>query len=141
MKDVKKLLRMAYYSLLNGNLTAGAYTIKVSEGVALVNDSNAIYVLLVSGKGVSQNTQQSWMMEEEMRIDIIGRGSRFSMATIDDIGNQVLSLVLPTPQTNGLGNSQIINCRVTDDRNLPLHPDGAVNVVRRMITFTQLIAQ
>ena len=141
MKDVKTILRTAYYSLLNGNITAGAYTVKVSETIALVNDSNAIYILLNSENGKSSNTQQSWMMEEQMRVDIIGRGSRFSQAVIDGIASQILQLVLPTPQTNGLGNSQIINCRVVDDRYLPFKSDGAVNVQRRMITFSQLIAQ
>ena len=140
MNDVKTLLRTAYYTLLNGNLTS-VFTIKVTPVLALVNDSNAIYVLLNSGSGKSENTHQSFMMDEQMQVEIIGRGSRFSQAVIDAVATQILRLVLPTPQTNGFGNSQIINCRVTDDRYLPFKADGAVNVSRRIITFTQLIAQ
>ena len=82
------------------------------------------------------------MSEEKVRIDIVARGTRVSSAIVDNVANQILNLILPAPQGNGLplqASINIINARSTSDLTLPLVPDGAVNTLRRRIVITQTV--
>jgi hypothetical protein len=141
MIDFKYILRSAYYALLNGNLTSGGNPVPVADTLDPIIDMGTIYVLLVNEVGISDNTHQSFMSEEKIRVDIIARGVRVSTKTVDDLAGQILGIILPTPQNSALGNSKIINCRLTDDRYQNFHAAGANNVARRILTFTQTVAQ
>jgi len=141
MIDVKYTLRAAYYTLLNGHLTDGINPVQIADTLDTIADTETAYVLLISDGGVSNNTHQSFMTEERIRLDIIVRGSRVATKRMDDIANQILQIILPTPQNSALGNSKFINCRVVDDRYLNFKAEGAINVGRRMITFSQTCAQ
>jgi hypothetical protein len=143
MIDVKTALRTAYYSLLNGQLTYGSTGVPVSDTIQKLGAGASIYVLLINEGGQSDNTHQSFMMQEQMRIDIIARGTRVSTDIVDNVAGQILALVLPSPQGNGLPvqpSISIINARVTNDNYQNFKADGAVNVARRMITITHTVA-
>ena len=142
MIDVKTPLRTAYYSLLNGALTSLGIGVPVSDTLTPISSNSQIYVLLASAGSRALNTQQSFMNDEQIKVKIVARGSRVSSATVDNIANQIYSLVLPSPSSNGLPvqpTVSIINCRVTDDNYLPFRTDGAVNIATRIITFTQTV--
>jgi len=153
MNDFKFLLRSAYYSLLNGTvlmphvqtngtITNGPDTVIVGGTLDPMTDPGNAYILLVSQQGSSNNTHQSFMSEERITVDMIARGStRVSAAILDNMANQILNIILPTPQNNALANSKIINCRVIDDRYQPFRSEGGINIARRMITFLQTVAQ
>lgn len=141
MIDLKYLVRAAYYKLLNGFLTSGGNPVVVSDTIDANTDAADIYVLLISENSSTDNTHQSFQSVELIRVDILARGTYVSTKVVDDIASQILQLVLPIPQSNGLGNSKIINCFVTDDRYQPFRDAGRINVARRMITFSQLVAQ
>jgi len=142
MIDVKTKLRKSYYILINGQLTLNAVPVPVFDTVAGTGAGTGTYVLLNSGPGRMVNTHQSLGTEELMRVDIVSTGTFVSNADLDTIAGQILALVMPTPQTHGLPSQTgicIQNVRVTNDYYNPLRTDGAVNVGRRMITFTQTV--
>ena len=145
MKDVKYLLRSAYFTLLNGNLTtnlgAPNTPVPVSDTLDEISPPDNCYVLLVSEDGKSENTHQSFMMEEKICVRIVARGSRISTKVLDDLANQILAIILPIPQNNAFNNPQIINCRIVDDRYMRFTTEGGLNVAQRFITFSQTIAQ
>jgi hypothetical protein len=143
MIDVKAPLRTAYYSLLNGQLTFNASNVPVSESVEKLADTSDLYVLLTQQNGQSQNTQDSWDSEETMLVDIVARGTRVSKSTLDNIANQIFTLLFPSHHGRSLTGTGITvaNLRVTDDRYLVFTTTGGKNVQRRLITFTQLVSQ
>lgn len=144
MIDFKGPLRIAYYSLLNGALTSGANAVAVADVLDPITDTKGVYVILLSEGGFTDNTHQSFMSWERMRVDIIARGTRVSSLTVDRVADQILQLVTPTPEQNGLPvqpNMIVQNLYLADDRYVPYRESGSVNVARRMLTFAQLCTQ
>ena len=144
MIDVKEPLRTSYYNLLFNHIVIGASVIPVSDSVQKLGVNVDTYVIMTQQNGSSQNTQNSWMSEETMTLDIVTRGVRVAKSTVDRIASQILMLLFPKPnQFSNLDQSviSIINARVTDDREMVYQITGGNYVTRRIMTITQLVTQ
>lgn len=143
MIDVKRPLRKAYYELLNGNLTSGGNAVPVGDDV--VEDTADVYVILAAQSGSDNSTFQSFDSIETIDLDIVYKGGAFvNKGVVDNVANQILQLVVPSPQVNALP-AQIgvqVNCvELTGDRYLDFGLNNSDSVVRRILTYTQKVRQ
>lgn len=148
MIDVKQPLRTAYMTLLGVSTTTGLSSvlgIPVSDSMEWIPLDATTYVIFTSQNSQSNNTQNSWMSNEQFTLDIVTKGVRVSKKTIDDIASLIYGVLFPGPnRDNGLNTRTDIlihNARVTDDRYMNFKLTGGVSVMRRLITVTQLVTQ
>jgi hypothetical protein len=146
MIDVKKPLRKAYYELLNGSLLYNAAGIPVSDDIKKLQDAGTnIYVLISTQSGSDTSSMQSWDSDEDLALDIVFKASsRANRQAVDDIANQILGLLLPSPGIQALPSQTgiQINCvRLTDDRYLDMSLGNSTTMTRRRLTFRQHIRQ
>jgi hypothetical protein len=143
MIDVKHPLRKAYFDLLNGVLFYN--TVPVSVGDDTVDSDDPIYVILANQTGRDESTFQTFDSVETINIEVVAKGASFTNKNVvDNIASQILGLLLPSPQVNGLP-QQIgiqINCvQLTGDTYLGFSLNAANSVVRRILTVTQKVRQ
>lgn len=145
MIDVKLPLRKAYYQLLNGQLSFGGNNVPVYDDVAWLQNTDSLYVLLMNNSSVDRNTQQSFSSEEDIILDIIfTAAARANKETVDIVASQIQNLVCPNPQQNGLpvqAGIWIDNVYKSADNYMDFTLQNAKSVIRRIITFSQLVTQ
>lgn len=145
MIDVKLPLRKAYYQLLNGQLSFSGNNVPVYDDVAWLQNTDNLYVLLMNNSSVDRNTQQSFSSEEDIVLDIVSTATaRVSKETVDIVASQIQNLVCPNPQQNGLpvqSGIWIDNVYKSADSYMEFALQNAKSVLRRIITFSQLVTQ
>jgi hypothetical protein len=107
--------------------------------------SDNLYVLMTQNSSADRNTQQSFGSEEEFQLQIVMVGTRVNKQVLDNVAGQILQLVIPFPnQQSGLSQQPGIFIdnvyKYTDDYQYFTQANSK-NVVRRIITFSQLVTQ
>lgn len=146
MIDVKLPLRKAYYALLNGNIIYNAVAIPISSDIKKLSDNAAQAYIIMTGQTSTDNTNlAAFGSNEQIILDIVCKAqTRVNKETIDSIANQILTLVIPTPQTNGLPAQAGISIQcviLSSDRYLDLVINQGSTVNRRILTFSQKVTQ
>lgn len=143
MIDVKHPLRKAYYECFNGNIVFRGLTIPVGDDTVDIDED--IYIVLASQSGYDNGTFQSFDSVESIDIDIVGKAGIFANKNVvDAIANQIMNLVLPTPNVSGLPDQTGIqvNCiSLKADRYITFALNDSNSVVRRILTFNQKVRQ
>lgn len=116
MIEVNKLFRKAVYEALNGNLTFDAAIVPVFDEKVIQAEGNSQYVILQSQSNTQQNTFSSFNTDTTLIIQVVAKSwDGVSKDPIDDISNQILQILFPTPNTTGLitqAGIQICNARL-----------------------------
>lgn len=145
MIDFKYLLRKAYFQTLNGSLTFNSINVPVYDDIMWLGNSDNLYVLMTQNSSTDRSTQQSFSSEEEFQIQIVQLGTKVNKQVLDNVANQIFSKVLPYPnQLNGLSQQPgvlIDNLYKLSDLYDSFKEANSKNVVRRIITFSQLVTQ
>jgi hypothetical protein len=145
MIDFKLLLRKAYFQALSGQVTYNANQVKFYSDVAELGSNDLVYVLMTNNSSSDRNTQQYFSSEEDFTLEVIFVAKTFAnKSVVDGIANQILQIVLPNPQQNGLSQQpgiSIINCYKSSDDYQTFQLVGGSSVVRRLITFSQQVTQ
>lgn len=103
MMDSGTQLRRAYYTALNGNLTVNGGPVPVFDGKVEGSITNDVYVLFTQQDSTSKNSMSHFAVETIIGIDIKQRiPSSVSNEDIEDVANQILQIVKPTPRTLGV---------------------------------------
>ena len=143
MKDINKPVRLAFWNLLNGNLEYEGNNVPVSDEI-LTEDAN-YYVLLTNQTSTPDETKTSFDAEATMTVDIITKTYQSVTKDIaDDIADQILTLLRPTPNTHALptpANWQFLNLRKTGDQYLSLNVTPTSSIIRRVMTFSFRVVQ
>lgn len=146
MIDTKKPLRTAYYQLLSGALSDGlGNVVPVGDETTPYPDTLNCYVILSSQHETYLPVASVFDSWHEIVIDIVYKAaSRTGKAAVDNIANQIVSLILPQPDIHGLPPQtgiQITNVQKVNDIDLPMLLNNSNTVVRRVLTFKQYIRQ
>lgn len=148
MIDTHKALRKSYYDALQGNLTVqetGLYPVNVYDELAFGRDqvNEKYYVLLSTQTATDSSTLDRYGTEATILLDIVHRtGSMVTKDVVDEIGQQILSIVLPVNGTNGLIPQPFLSIMLVkkeSDQYFPVQTTSTGLVLRRLIRFSQFI--
>lgn len=140
MKTTKRVLRKVIYDALNGNISVPVYDEKKPSSV-----TDNSFVILSTQQEINDNTQDAYITTSNIDIEIYNKtGSEVSKDPVDDIEDEILAILLPTPLTDGIADysgMQIVNLR--RDRSLTVSAEisPTESVVRTILTITASIVQ
>lgn len=142
MKDTKKILRIAVMNALDGEITIDGNIIPVHDEK---NENEAIYILLSNQQEFDDNTSDVFITRSTLDFEVVEKtGYSVSKDTIDDINDQVLTILIPTPSTNGLTaptGFQFLNVRRESSRTLAMEISATQTIIRNITTITATITQ
>lgn len=145
MRDTQKILRMAVYQVLNGNLSYDGNNVPVFDEKRKLSSTDNLFVILGTQRETDDNTDDAFITDSSIDIEIQHRTEfEVSKDAIDDVSNQILQIILPTPQTSGfpvqnLFQIQLVRRSSTISRNFSL--TDSQSVVAKIITITCKIVQ
>jgi hypothetical protein len=135
-------VRKAFYTLLNGNISYGADVVPVYEGEG---EANIPYQILIGNQSYTEEgTKHSFAGRFSQELEIVTEMKGKSVTKhADEIANEVLALVIPTPRTTGLNVAefQVIGIRKNLRSVLREEAGNGNKIVRRIIEFNFLINQ
>jgi len=148
MKDASGAFRKAVWMALNGNLVSafdGSNTpVAVYDGqVTTTNDS--LYVLMGSERTTNETNRTRFVTRCTMVLEVIHRSEyAVDSRVLDDISQQMMQILLPTPQTSGLvpqDDFQFVALQLESGNklNLTLSPVSSIN--RKILTLSCRVVQ
>lgn len=144
MIDTAHHVRKAYYSLLAGNITYNGNNVNIYDELAEDEDGDN-YVILSTQIDTDTSNKQSFESTHTITIDIV---TRFVTSArkypSEDIAEQILDLVLPTPSSTGLVSPiglQITAVKLLDSQSLSVEQFDTFKVVRKILRFQQKCVQ
>jgi hypothetical protein len=103
MRSTKKVMRSVIYQALNGQVNVGG-VVPVYDEKRPDNSTADVYILLSTQQETELNTQDTFITESSIDIEVCqNTGAAVSKDKIDDIENNILTILMPTPGTDGTG--------------------------------------
>jgi hypothetical protein len=142
MFDVSNDIRTLYLSILDGNISYNGKNVPV-YGNDPFNTTPQNYIIISDIVETQDNNNQKFVTSALVTIDIFSE--QYLMrdnSIVDDISNQILTLLIPTTGQLNIGNStfQIFALSKSSSRYLSLQ-DGQNYIVRKIITINNSIIQ
>ncbi len=144
MKDFNQPLRKAIYELLNGQLSFETVEVPVFDGKVKKGQDSNYYVLIGNTSSVDNSTFNGWSRTMTAIVDIVTKTTDTVTTDIaDTIAGQILEMIMPTPQSNGLvqADFQYVNVNLSNDRYLELQLNPTTIMLRRLLTFSIIVNQ
>lgn len=142
MKETKKIIRQAIFDAIDGQVVVNSVTIPVYDEK---NDGENIYILLSNQQEADDNTSDTFITRSTIDIEVVQQtGYSVSKDDIDDITEQILEIVIPTPNTHGLTEPtgiQILNVRRESSRSLAMEISISETIIRNITTISATIIQ
>jgi hypothetical protein len=103
MKDTKKILRLALFNALNGNVTYNNNPVVMYEEKLPSGVSPDMFILLSNQQETSSDDNDScFITKSSIDIEIVHKtGSDLSKDDIDDVYEQLMEILIPKPFTLG----------------------------------------
>lgn len=146
MRDSGTQLRRAYYTALNGNITIDGNDVPVYDGKVEDPKSDEVYILFMDQTDQDKSSKSHFAVETTITIDIKQRlKATVSREDIEDVANQILQIVKPTPKTIGLTLSspfKVLIVKVdSNDSSRPYAVDAGEFVVTKSLRLRNHIIQ
>lgn len=142
MKDCSNNIRTAYLNKLNGYITYNGQDVPV-YGTDSFKTPPKNYVIIGDIIEGSQNTNQSFTSTADVTIDIYSEQYLTrNNAVIDDISNQILTLLIPSTGIIDIGDTdfQIFAMSRSASRYLTM-TDGQNYINRKVLIINNLVNQ
>jgi uncharacterized protein YoxC len=142
MKDCSNNIRTAYLNKLNGYITYNGKNVPV-YGDDSFKTPPQNYVIIGEILESAQNTNQSFTSNVDVTIDIFSEQyMKRDNAIVDDIANQILTLLIPTTGIADIGDSsfQIHAMARTSSRYLAIDT-GNKYIARKILIINNLVNQ
>jgi hypothetical protein len=145
MKDTQKILRQAVYDIINGQLSYNGSNVPVYDEKRKVGQADSLFVILGTQQETDDSTSDAFITDSSIDIEIQHRTEfEVSKDAIDDVSNQILQILMPTPQTDGflVQNLFQITCvrrTSTISRNFSI--SDSVSIIAKIITISAKIVQ
>jgi len=146
MRDYGYKLREAYFQAINGNLVFESGVIPVvDEKVDNQLTEHDIYVKLSVQNDQQANTKCYFAATCDLVMDIVHRTDAVgSKRVVDDISDQILTLLFPTPKTTGLSIAaplQLSYARLENTSTSPLAQTDKGFIQVKSLTFSNRVVQ
>ena len=139
------ILRHACGDLLDGNLSWQGVNVPVSDEKRRLNDNVNFFVTFGTQQESEDNTSDAFCTDSQIDIDIMQKtGFEISKDGIDTVSNQILEILMPTPQTDGFftyNNVQILCVRRASAITRNYSITDSESIVSKIITITCKIVQ
>ncbi len=144
MRDTQKILRAAIYNALNGTVNVGG-VIPVFDEARPVDSTASVYILLSTQQEVAEDTDETFITKSFIDIEVCqNTESAVSKDKIDDIGNEVLTILFPTAWSGGITQPslmQIQNLRRDRTITRALEISPTKSILRKIITLSATMVQ
>lgn len=145
MRDTQRPYRMAIFNTINGLITLNSIVVPVYDEKKKATSTANIYILLSTQQETDFSTSDAFITRSSIDIEIIHR-TEFEVTKddIDEIADQFLQLVMPTPDTNALPVQnlfQIINMVRTSTITRQYNITDTETIVAKIINLTSDIVQ
>jgi hypothetical protein len=142
MKDTQKPLRHAMFNLLSGAITYDGNAVGVYDEM---NDSDDIYIVLSTQQETFDETSDTFITRSAITLEIVAKtGTTVSKDIVDDISDDIYTLLRPTTSTTGLVNPsgfQINNVFRESANTQVLQITATQSIVRKLITIVVTITE
>lgn len=142
MKETKKILRVAVFNSLNGQITIDGNTVPVYDEK---NDGENLYILLSNQQETDDNTSDAFITLSTIDIEVVQQtGYSVSKDDIDDINDQILTILIPTPSTTGMtlpSGFLFHSVRRESSRSLAFEISPTESIIRNITTISTIITQ
>lgn len=104
MKDTKKILRLAVFNALDGNVTYDGDTIPVVDEKLRNNAGASRYIVLSTQQEVlTERNSSCWIKQSSIDIEVYETSeTEVSKDSVNDIGEDITEIILPSINTVGL---------------------------------------
>ena len=97
MKDVSKPYRLAIFAALTGQLTYNTLAVPVYDEKQAVTGDEKVFVLLSTQTSTPERADNLFARHASIDIEIIAKtGSEISKDVIDDVGDEILTILFPS---------------------------------------------
>jgi hypothetical protein len=139
MKTTKRVLRKVIYDAISG------VSVPVYDGKKPSNSTADAFIILGSQRETNNNSQDAYITESSIDIEIYKKtGSEINKDSIDDIEDEILAILLPTPLTDGVSDysgMQIVNLRRDRSETASAEISATESILRTIVTITSSIVQ
>lgn len=144
MKDTQRILRKAINDLLAGNITYNSIPVPIYDEKIRDKQSPNLYIIFGTQQETDQNTDTSFTTISTIDLEITHKTEyEVSKDAIDEVSDQVLEILLPTPDGPGWDYNgfliQNITRTSTISRNFSL--TDSQSIIAKIITITATITQ
>jgi hypothetical protein len=143
MVDVNKAVRYAIGAALDGNLTYDGSPVPVVDDAVNLQQNTTMYVVLSSQTAVETSSFAKFDHECTLQLDITHKSVyAASKDGVDDLAQQIFTILQPTPTTNGLVSQSGVHftdLEKATDNYLSFVLNDIGPVVRRIITYRVLV--
>jgi hypothetical protein len=103
MRDTTDILSTAVFDALNGHVVYNGTNIPVYDEKKKQGASADVYILFGTQQETNENTFETFMTNSILDIEICHKtGSEVSKKTLSGVANEILKILFPTPQTEGI---------------------------------------
>jgi hypothetical protein len=103
LRDTTDILSTAVFDALNGHVAYNGTNIPVYDEKKKQGASADVYILFGTQQETNENTFETFMTNSVLDIEICHKtGSEVSKKTLSGVANEVLKILFPTPQTDGI---------------------------------------
>jgi hypothetical protein len=95
--SVSKKLRTAYYQALNGNVEYDSNDVPVVDGFMLSETISSHHIIIADVNETASNTTDTFRTEAVITLQIVSRVDGYTKDIVDDIEDQVLNILMPSP--------------------------------------------
>jgi hypothetical protein len=142
MKDTQKPLRMAMFNLLSGAIAYDGNTVGVYDEM---NDNDDVYILLSTQQETFDETSDTFITRSTINLEVVAKtGTTVSKDVLDDISDDIYTLLRPTTSTTGLVNPsgfQIHNVFRESATTQVLQVSPTQSILRKLITIVVTITE
>jgi hypothetical protein len=144
LRDTQRILRHAIRDLLAGQLSWDGTAVPVYDEKKRDKQSADLFVILSTQQETDNNTDTSWTTDSSIDIEITHKTEfEVSKDAIDEISDQILEILLPTPDGPGweVGGFLIQNIRRSSTITRNFSVTDSQSIVAKIITITSKITQ
>lgn len=145
MLDINKLVRYGVGQSLTGQLIYESVSVPVVDDVLTSDTNSDMYVLLGSQTAVEQSNFAKFAHDCTITLDIAhNTGFGVSKDGVDNVAQQIFTILQPTTITNGLtaqAGIQFSDLQKDSDSYLTMTLSDGSAVVRRIIVYRVLVHQ
>jgi hypothetical protein len=148
MRDASGAFRTAVWAALDGNLTAvfdGSNSPVSVYDEQVTTDRDSLYVLLSSENSTDESNRTRFVRNVSLLLEITHKPDySIDSRVLDDISDQILEVLLPTTQTDGLiaqSGWQFVALKVESGNKLNMAISSTSSIHRKLITLTCRVVQ
>lgn len=146
MKNTQKPFRLAIWNALDGNLSYNSIPVPVTDEKKLQSDQSKIYVIF--GRQTETPTERNdstWITQSTIDLLIISKTfSETSKDIVNDLSDDILQLLLTTPQINGFTDPlgfQVQNIELAFSETGTMRMNSTDIMLTQLLTITAQIVQ